>query len=59
MLARVNYIQSDQDTPQLDVEQGRFSEVNEEFKGTGGRVGEGSTSGAWLKKFKLLTHSCT
>jgi hypothetical protein len=27
MLARVNYIQSEADTPELDVEQGRFSEI--------------------------------
>ena len=54
MLARVNYIQSNDDTPELDVDQGRFSVVQEESKGAT-RQG----SGTWLKKFKLLSHSCT
>jgi len=61
MLARVNYIQSESDTPELDIEQGRFSEVHEESKadrqGRDGGARNGSRN-AWLKKFKLMTHSC-
>lgn len=33
-LAKADYIQSESDTPELDVENGRFSEV-EESKGAG------------------------
>lgn len=59
MLARANYIQSEADTPELDVEQGRFSEVQEESKGVANSRTNREGSGTWLKKFKLLTHSCT
>lgn len=54
MLAQVNYLQSESDIPELDVEIGRFSEV-EERKGST----DNATNSVWLKKFKLMTHSCT
>lgn len=34
-LAKADYIQSSSDTPELDIENGRFSEVVEESKGAG------------------------
>ena len=36
------------------MEQGRFSEVGEERKGHE----PDSNNGAWLKKFRLISHSC-
>ena len=59
-LAKADYLQSAADTPELDVENGRFSEVHEEMKGAASTDSRnGSGSGTWLKKFKLMTHSCT
>ena len=55
-LAKANYLQSESDTPELDIENGRFSEVEEQKGRAGSSNRDGS--GTWLKKFKLMTHSC-
>ena len=52
-LSSTDYVQSEEGTPELDVEQGRFSEPREERKGR-----EPDGGGMKLKKFKLLSHSC-
>lgn len=41
------------------MESGRFSEVEEQKGGGGSGYRASSNSGTWLKKFKLMSHSCT
>ena len=60
-LSSVDFIQSEEGTPELDMEAGRFSEVGEstmeESKGPAA-ASLSENSGLWLKKFKLISHSC-